>query len=104
MCVIQYTVHLPVLERNARIPDHDESLLQAEVFEEIATMEFPFEGIPTIPPRKDMDHMVDYRSKHSCHVYSTASCLTIGKAEYMRSAWYTVYSVANLDLVRPDTG
>ena len=32
--------------------------VQAEVFEEIATMEFPFEGIPTIPPRKDMDHMV----------------------------------------------
>lgn len=32
--------------------------LQAEVFEEIATMDFPFEGIPTIPPRKDMDHMV----------------------------------------------
>ena len=29
---------------------------QAEVFEEIATMEFPFEGIPTVPPRKDMDH------------------------------------------------
>ena len=32
--------------------------MQAEVFEEIATMDFPFEGIPTIPPRKDMDHMV----------------------------------------------
>ena len=32
--------------------------MQAEVFEEIATMEFPFEGIPTVPPRKDMDHMV----------------------------------------------
>lgn len=31
---------------------------QAEVFEEIPTMEFPFHGIPTIPPRKDMDHMV----------------------------------------------
>ena len=31
---------------------------QAEVFEEIATMEFPFEGIPTVPPRKDMEHMV----------------------------------------------
>lgn len=30
---------------------------QAEVFEEIATMDFPFEGIPTVPPRKDMDHM-----------------------------------------------
>ena len=31
---------------------------QAEVFEEIPTMDFPFEGIPTVPPRKDMDHMV----------------------------------------------
>eukprot|EP00959_Pyramimonas_sp_CCMP1952_P471160 9497950-Pyramimonas_sp.AAC.1 len=31
-------------------------LEQAEVFEEIATMDFPFEGIPTVPPRKDMDH------------------------------------------------
>jgi hypothetical protein len=29
---------------------------QAEVFEEIPTMDFPFEGIPTVPPRKDMDH------------------------------------------------
>lgn len=27
---------------------------EAEVFEEIATMDFPFEGIPTIPPGKDM--------------------------------------------------
>lgn len=27
------------------------------MFEEIATMDFPFEGIPTVPPRKDMDHM-----------------------------------------------
>ncbi len=47
---------------------------QAEVFEEIATMEFPFEGIPTIPPRKDMDHMVnsiitedlDCSTRHGC--------------------------------------
>lgn len=31
---------------------------QAEEFEEIATMEFPFEGIPTVPPRKDFDRMV----------------------------------------------
>jgi len=31
---------------------------QAHEFEEIATMDFPFEGIPTIPPRKDMDRMV----------------------------------------------
>lgn len=34
--------------------------LQAEVFEEIATMDLPFEGIPTVPPRKDMDHMVGH--------------------------------------------
>ncbi len=27
------------------------------MFEEIATMEYPFEGIPTVPPRKDVDHM-----------------------------------------------
>jgi len=30
---------------------------EAYVFEEIATMDFPFEGIPTVPPRKDMDHL-----------------------------------------------
>lgn len=28
------------------------------MFEEIATMDHPFEGIPTVPPRKDMDHLV----------------------------------------------
>jgi hypothetical protein len=33
-------------------------MLQAEVFEEIATMDHPFEGIPTIPPRNDVDHLV----------------------------------------------
>jgi len=27
-----------------------------EVWEEIPTMDYPFEGLPTIPPRKDMDH------------------------------------------------
>lgn len=31
--------------------------MQAEVFEEIATLEFQFEGIPTVPPRKDMEHL-----------------------------------------------
>ncbi|KAL3136487.1 hypothetical protein ABBQ38_005741 [Trebouxia sp. C0009 RCD-2024] len=40
-------------DNNIEIPPEAE----AEVFEEIATMDFPFEGIPTIPPRKDMDHM-----------------------------------------------
>lgn len=28
------------------------------MFEEIGTMDFPFEGIPTVPPRKNMTHMV----------------------------------------------
>jgi hypothetical protein len=23
-------------------------------------MDFPFEGIPTVPPRKDMDHLVSW--------------------------------------------
>ena len=31
---------------------------EAEVFEEIANMDMPYEGIPTVPMRKDMDHMV----------------------------------------------
>lgn len=40
-------------DNNCEIPPEKE----AEVFEEIATMEFDFEGIPTIPPRKNMTHM-----------------------------------------------
>lgn len=32
------------------------------MFEEIATMDFPFEGIPTVPPRKDMEHMAFFCS------------------------------------------
>ena len=40
-------------DTNTEIPPEKE----AYVFEEIATMDFPFEGIPTVPPRKDMDHM-----------------------------------------------
>lgn len=43
--------HIDTKESHAEV-------LQAEVFEEIATMDYPFEGIPTVPPRKDMDHMV----------------------------------------------
>ena len=31
---------------------------EAEVFEEIANMDMDYEGIPTVPMRKDMDHMV----------------------------------------------
>ena len=48
-----------VSESDLNLIDGD---LQAVVFEEIATMDFPFEGIPTVPPRKDVDHMV-----HSHH-------------------------------------
>ncbi len=59
-------------------------LAQAEVFEEIATMEFPFEGIPTIPPRKDMDHMVnsiitedvDCSTRHGCVAQPTSGLTT----------------------------
>ena len=40
-------------DNNCLIPPEKE----AEVFEEIATMDFPFEGIPTVPPRKNMTHM-----------------------------------------------
>lgn len=40
-------------DTNSEIPPEKEAF----VFEEIATMDYPFEGIPTIPPRKDMDHM-----------------------------------------------
>lgn len=40
-------------DTNSEIPPEKE----AYVFEEIATMDHPFEGIPTVPQRKDMDHM-----------------------------------------------
>mmetsp|Transcript_18670 Transcript_18670/g.55687 ORF Transcript_18670/g.55687 Transcript_18670/m.55687 type:complete len:157 (-) Transcript_18670:234-704(-) len=40
-------------DKNQAIPPEKE----AEIFEEIATMDYPFEGIPTVPPRKDMTHM-----------------------------------------------
>lgn len=39
-------------DTNTPIPPEKEAL----VFEEVATMDYPFEGIPTVPPRKDMDH------------------------------------------------
>ena len=29
-------------------------------------MDFPFEGIPTVPPRKDMSHMVSFCSLTHC--------------------------------------
>lgn len=37
---------------------HSLLCIKAEEFEEIATMDHPFEGIPTVPPRKDFDRMV----------------------------------------------
>jgi len=46
---------------------------QAEVFEEIATLEFQFEGIPTVPPRKDMEHFAffcDGCRYRCCSMYS----------------------------------
>eukprot|EP00210_Caulerpa_lentillifera_P002979 g2844.t1 len=43
---------------------------EAVVFEEIATMDFPFEGIPTVPPRKDRDHMAFFCS--GCRYLVTA--------------------------------
>lgn len=39
-------------DTNSEIPPEKEAI----VFEEIANMDHPFEGIPTVPPRKDMDH------------------------------------------------
>jgi hypothetical protein len=45
-------------DTNSLIPPEKE----AEVFEEIATMDFPFEGIPTVPPRKDVLHLTFFCS------------------------------------------
>ncbi|KAF5843779.1 hypothetical protein DUNSADRAFT_8295 [Dunaliella salina] len=45
-------------DTNTEIPVDKE----AEVFEEIATMDHPFEGIPTVPPRKDVDHLTFFCS------------------------------------------
>lgn len=39
-------------DTNSEIPPEREAI----VFEEIATEELTFEGIPTVPPRKDQDH------------------------------------------------
>mmetsp|Transcript_11621 Transcript_11621/g.29693 ORF Transcript_11621/g.29693 Transcript_11621/m.29693 type:complete len:171 (+) Transcript_11621:251-763(+) len=35
---------------------------EAEVFEELSNMDMPFEGLPTVPRRKDMDHMAFFCS------------------------------------------
>ncbi|KAL4432226.1 hypothetical protein ABPG77_005988 [Micractinium sp. CCAP 211/92] len=53
-------------DTNTEIPPEKEAI----VFEEIATMDFPFEGIPTVPPRKDMDHMAFFCG--SCRYRVTA--------------------------------
>lgn len=41
------------------------------MFEEVATMDFPFEGIPTIPPRKNTTHMAAFCN--GCRYRVTAS-------------------------------
>ena len=47
--------------------DQSDTQSAAEVFEEIATMDFPYEGIPTVPPRKNMTHMVRRRDSPRSH-------------------------------------
>ena len=62
-------------DNNCEIPPDKE----AEVFEEIATMEFPYEGIPTIPPRKNMTHMVRLGTKATpccTHTFSFDGLMT----------------------------
>lgn len=66
--------HFPACQKQRRrlchtFPTHQPAcppvaalLPQAIIFEEIATMDYPYEGIPTIPPRKDMDHMAFFCS------------------------------------------
>lgn len=44
---------------------------EAEVFEELTTMDFPFEGIATVPPRKNMTCMAFFCS--GCRYRVTAS-------------------------------
>jgi hypothetical protein len=59
-------------------------ILQAEVFEEIATMDYDFEGIPTIPPRKDVDHMAFFCS--GCRYRVTAYPeWTVSQVRYKRA-------------------
>jgi hypothetical protein len=54
-------------DKNVLIPPEKE----AEVFEEIATMAHSFEGIPSVPPRKDMTHLTFFCS--GCRYRVTAS-------------------------------
>ena len=80
--------------------------VQAEVFEEIPTDEFAFEGIPTVPPRKDMDHFAFFcdgcryrcarplalhplaaRSRRWCLVRSVKGSITETAAAIKRRLW-----------------
>ena len=49
--------------KNKKTAAQKKKLEQAEVFEEIPTMDFPFHGIPTVPPRKDMMHLVSGKKR-----------------------------------------
>lgn len=53
-------------DNNCEIPPEKE----AEVFEELPTIEHAFEGIPTVPPHKDLDHMAFFCG--SCRYRVTA--------------------------------
>jgi hypothetical protein len=57
---------------------------QAEVFEEIATMEYPFEGIPTVPPRKDMEHFAFFCD--GCRYRCAPRVLRVPCTAHQRSA------------------
>ncbi len=62
----------------AEIPPEREAI----VFEVIATMEFPFEGIPTVPPRKDMDHMAFFCS--GCRWGGGTQCMLAWAMRHLR--------------------
>ena len=59
LCTIQRLALTHINEVKHLVVDfvHNKAM-QAQEFEELATMEFPFEGIPTVPPRTDMDRLV----------------------------------------------
>mmetsp|Transcript_34984 Transcript_34984/g.99155 ORF Transcript_34984/g.99155 Transcript_34984/m.99155 type:complete len:176 (+) Transcript_34984:89-616(+) len=55
---------------------------EGEVFEEMATMDMPYEGIPTVPMRKDMDHMAFFCSgcRYRVTAHNTWSVEEVKKA------------------------
>uniref|UniRef100_A0A383WL67 Ubiquitin-like domain-containing protein n=1 Tax=Tetradesmus obliquus TaxID=3088 RepID=A0A383WL67_TETOB len=67
-------------DNNREIPPEKE----AEVFEELATMEHSFEGIPTIPPRKDTAHMAFYCN--GCR-YRVAATPDMTVAQVKQALW-----------------